>query len=174
MDKSESAQPLITLINASTDLDAAIELLSELNEVDDADTRQRLEHAQAEGLQVVGIFTGSGSARSLAAVATFRFCWRLYCGRTLYIDDFIVASEARFQGYGSKLFRWLVDHAKANECVNITLDTGVRVFGAHKFYHAHGMRISSHHMTLDFKGPKHFAYPPGSSHHTSDTTSSDQ
>lgn len=149
---------LVEFIRDSNDLAAAITLLSELNEVSKEDTKKRLNAAQAEGLQVVGLFC---EQRKLAAVATFRFCWRLYCGRTLYIDDFIVATDARFHGYGSELFRWLVDHAKANECMNITLDTGVRVFGAHKFYHAHGMRISSHHMTLDFNAPKHYAYPPG-------------
>jgi GNAT superfamily N-acetyltransferase len=149
----------VEFLRKATDLEAAIALLSELNEVPIADTVDRLRHAQAEGLQIVGIFTAG--RRKLSATATFRFCWRLYCGQTLYIDDFIVAAEARFEGYGSKLFRWLEDHAKANNCVNITLDTGVRVFGAHKFYHRHGMRISSHHMTLDFNGPKHYGYPPG-------------
>jgi GNAT superfamily N-acetyltransferase len=149
----------IELIRDSKDLAGAVALLSDLNEVSTVDTKRRLRLAQAEGLQVVGLFTPD--ERKLVAVATFRFCWRLYCGRTLYVDDFIVGAEARFHGYGSKLFHWLVEHAKANQCVNVTLDTGVRVFGAHKFYHAHGMRITSHHMTLDFSAPKHYAYPPG-------------
>jgi GNAT superfamily N-acetyltransferase len=158
----------VEFVREPNDIEAAVALLSELNEVPIADTLARLRLAQAEGLQLVGVFTVH--TRKLWALATFRFCWRLYCGRTVYIDDFIVAAEARFKGYGSKLFRWLVEHAKTNDCVNITLDTGVRVFGAHKFYHRHGMRITSHHMTLDFNAPKHYVYPPGAAHRASDRT----
>jgi GNAT superfamily N-acetyltransferase len=150
----------VRFIEKSEDLEAAFILLSELNQVSVPVTRERFALGQAEGLKMVGVFCTSGECR-VAGVATFRFCWRLYCGRTLYIDDFITASAVRLKGYGSILFQWLADHARAEDCINVTLDTGVRVFGAHRFYHLHGMKITSHHMTLNLNGAADHPHPIG-------------
>src|SRR5258708_22350122 len=107
--KTEGEMGFVEFLREANDIEAAVALLSELNEAPIADTVARLHRAQAEGMQIVGIF--ATGPRKLIATATFRFCWRLYCGRTLYIDDFIVAAGAPFASYGSKLFRCLCDPA---------------------------------------------------------------
>jgi GNAT superfamily N-acetyltransferase len=51
-------------------------------------------------------------------------------------------------GYGTKLFDWLVDYARAENCQQLTLDSGVQRFAAHRFYLRQRMEITSHHFTL--------------------------
>jgi GNAT superfamily N-acetyltransferase len=82
------------------------------------------------------------------AVAGFRVSESLAWGKFLYVDDLVCRSEDRSQGYGGELFQWLVDYAQAQNCQQLTLDSGVQRFAAHRFYLQHRMEISSHHFTL--------------------------
>ncbi len=82
------------------------------------------------------------------AVAGFRISESLAWGKFLYVDDLVCRSEDRSQGYGAELFQWLVDCAKTQNCHQLTLDSGVQRFAAHRFYLQHRMEISSHHFTL--------------------------
>jgi GNAT superfamily N-acetyltransferase len=85
---------------------------------------------------------------SIEAVAGFRLSESLAWGKFLYVDDLVTRSVHRSQGSGTLLFNWLVDYARSNSCQQLTLDSGVQRFAAHRFYLHHRMEITSHHFTL--------------------------
>jgi GNAT superfamily N-acetyltransferase len=86
--------------------------------------------------------------RTVKSVAGFRISECLFSGRYLYVDDLATDAGARSQGYGSRLFDWLVDHARKNHCGVLTLDSGVQRFAAHRFYLTKRMDINCHHFSL--------------------------
>jgi GNAT superfamily N-acetyltransferase len=86
---------------------------------------------------------------SIQAVAGFRISKSLAWGKFFYVDDLVSRSDMRSQGYGTKLFNWLVDYARAQDCQQLTLDSGVQRFAAHRFYLRHRMKISSHHFSIE-------------------------
>ena len=82
------------------------------------------------------------------AVAGYRIIDNLVGGRILYVDDLVTDEAARSRGHGKALFDWLVDRAREAGCAHLELDSGVQRFGAHRFYLAQRMVISSHHFRL--------------------------
>ncbi len=102
--------------------------------------RQRREH----GYRLVYIEDG-GEVR---AVAGFRIAEFLAWGKTLYVDDLVTRAVDRSQGYGDRLFDWLVEHARAQGCDQFHLDSGVQRFGAHRFYLRKRMDIAAHHFAM--------------------------
>lgn len=97
---------------------------------------------QAVGGYHLAFLESEGSVR---AVAGFRFIDNLAGGRILYVDDLSTDAAVRSQGYGSRLFSWLVERAREAGCNNLELDSGVQRFDAHRFYLTNRMVISSHH-----------------------------
>ncbi|GAC1516282.1 MAG: GNAT family N-acetyltransferase [Gemmatimonadaceae bacterium] len=85
------------------------------------------------------------------AVAGFRLMECLAWGRILYVDDLVTHGTRHGQGYGQKLMAWLVDRARANDCDQLHLDSGVQRFGAHRFYLASRMNITAHHFAIDLR-----------------------
>jgi len=85
------------------------------------------------------------------AVAGFRISENLAWGKFLYVDDLVSKSDARSKGYGGELFDWLVAYARANDCDQFHLDSGVQRFRAHRFYLMKRMLIESHHFGLKLK-----------------------
>ena len=86
-----------------------------------------------------------GEVRS---VAGYRFMETLGCGKILYVDDLVTHAANRSAGYGGRLFDWLVEQARAAQCNEFHLDSGVQRFDAHRFYLCHGMNIVWHHFSL--------------------------
>lgn len=82
------------------------------------------------------------------AVAGFRLSEGLVSGKFLYVDDLITRSPDRSHGYGEALFHWLVAYARAHDCQQVSLDSGVQRFAAHRFYLRQRMEITSHHFVL--------------------------
>ncbi len=87
--------------------------------------------------------------RTIQAVAGFRISENLVWGKFLYVDDLVTSANARSRGYGSELFNWLEHHARSHDCQQLTLDSGVQRFAAHRFYLTQRMNITSHHFTLE-------------------------
>jgi GNAT superfamily N-acetyltransferase len=108
------------------------------------DFAARVLQQQEEGYQLAFLELD----RVVRSVAGFRILNLLFSGRTLYIDDLVTHSGDRSRGYGAALFDWLVEHARANGCEHLTLDSGVQRFAAHRFYLNRGMDITSHHFQL--------------------------
>ena len=87
----------------------------------------------------------------VVAVSGIRISESLCNGKYLYVDDFVTDGNLRSKGYGGRLFNWIVDYAKSNDCNEIGLASGVQRFDAHRFYLRKRMKISSHHFCLPLK-----------------------
>lgn len=61
--------------------------------------------------------------------------------KTLYIDDLCVDEKARGGGIGKALFDHVVEHAKANDFYNVTLNVWADNENAVAFYKKIGLRI---------------------------------
>jgi GNAT superfamily N-acetyltransferase len=81
----------------------------------------------------------------ITALGGFRIMEMLAHGRTLYVDDLVTDEACRSKGYGDMLMDWLSEFARAEECVELQLDSGVQRFRAHAFYFRKRMHISSYH-----------------------------
>jgi len=108
------------------------------------DFAARVLHQQKEWYELAFLEL-DGVVRS---VAGFRILNLLFSGRTLYIDDLVTHEADRSRGFGAALFDWVVEHARAQGCERLTLDSGVQRFAAHRFYLNRGMDITSHHFDL--------------------------
>ena len=86
--------------------------------------------------------------KQIVAVAEFRISECLASGRFLYVDDLVVDKTMRSQKFGQYLFEWLVEYAVLQGCKELSLDSGVQRFDAHRFYLRQRMNISSHHFSL--------------------------
>ncbi len=85
------------------------------------------------------------------AVAGYRFLECLMWGRFLYVDDLVTISTRRSEGHGHQLFAWLVAQARAADCDQLHLDSGVQRFAAHRFYLRERLEITCHHFALKLK-----------------------
>jgi GNAT superfamily N-acetyltransferase len=89
----------------------------------------------------------------IVAAAGFRLTEVLHWGKAVYVDDLITDKNSRGKGYAGKLFDWLVNFAKENNCDSLHLDSGTKPerYDAHRFYLKKGMNITSHHFALKLK-----------------------
>lgn len=90
----------------------------------------------------------------VVAVAGFKISECLAWGRFLYVYDLVVDATVRSQGHGQHVFEWLIEYAKAHDCQELNLDSGVQRFEAHRFYLRQRMKISSHHFSLSLASKK--------------------
>ena len=63
--------------------------------------------------------------------------------------DLVVNETVRSQKHGQRIFEWLVEYGGLHGCKELTLDSGVQRFDAHRFYFQQRMKIKSHHFSLD-------------------------
>lgn len=85
------------------------------------------------------------------AVAGFRILEGLAWGKFLSLDDLVAKSADRSKGYGGALFDWLVEHARAEGCAELHLNSRVQRFDAHRFYINKRMFIECHHFALKLR-----------------------
>lgn len=90
-------------------------------------------------------FIAEGGA--VVAAAGFRISTFLAWGRALYVDDLVSSARVRSRGHGHALLAWLAEHAKANGCEQLHLDSGTFRKDAHRFYFRERMEISSFHFS---------------------------
>ena len=81
----------------------------------------------------------------VAACAGFRYTEMLHRGFSMYVDDLITDENLRSGGHGHALMEWLRAQARAKDCQELHLDSGVQRFDAHRFYFRERMYISSYH-----------------------------
>ncbi len=105
---------------------------------------QRVKRQQKDGYQLAFLEEGE----MVIAVTGYRVLETLWAGRCFYVDDLVTAEAFRSQGFGQRLFQWLVEQARGRDCVEFHLDSGVQRFGAHRFYLASGMDIVAHHFGM--------------------------
>jgi len=98
-----------------------------------------------EGYRLVGAFV-DGDADA-AAVMGVRVMTLLYAGRTLYVDDLSTRPEYRGRGLARALLDWAQAEARALDCEELHLDSGVQRFPAHRLYLKFGFDIGAHHFS---------------------------
>lgn len=81
----------------------------------------------------------------VVAAAGYRFMSMLYCGKLLYLDDFVTAEHARSSGYGRQLMDWLKTEAREHGCTELQLISRVTRERAHRFYFREGFGIECFH-----------------------------
>jgi len=101
----------------------------------------------ASGYRLVGL-----EDDGLRALAGIRIGEWLHTGRYLEIEDLVVSDGARSHGYGSRLFRWIVDHARTQGCRQLRLVSGVQRVDAHRFYVREGMAFEAKYFSMDIQG----------------------
>jgi GNAT superfamily N-acetyltransferase len=87
----------------------------------------------------------------IKAVAGFRISEWLAGGKYLEIEDLVAKSGERSKGYGGKLFDWLVEHAKENNCRQVRLVSRLSRHDAHRFYLRKGMNLEAHYFSMNLQ-----------------------
>jgi GNAT superfamily N-acetyltransferase len=105
---------------------------------------EQVHRQQQNGYQLAFIAVDS----RVSAVAGFCISECLSRGKFLYVYDLVVDESVRSQKYGQCMFEWLVEYAKLHDCKELSLDSGVQRFDAHRFYLQQRMNISCHHFSL--------------------------
>lgn len=85
------------------------------------------------------------------AIGGIRISEWLAGGKYLEIEDLVTKSGERSNGSGGKLFDWIIEYAKENDCEQVKLVSNVKRFGAHKFYLNKGMIIEAHYFSMQLK-----------------------
>lgn len=85
------------------------------------------------------------------AVAGYRYNEKLFSGRNLYVDDLVTDASHRSRGHGARLLAWLSAEARAHDCVQLELDSGVQRLDAHRFYFRERMYVSAFHFVISLK-----------------------
>jgi GNAT superfamily N-acetyltransferase len=148
-----------TTINASTDFEVR-ELTTSAEDIDriypiihqlrdhltKEDFAERYEETfEASNYRIIGVMVGD----DLRAIAGFRFLLNMAVGNALYIDDLVVSSEWRSEGYGAALVKYLEGVAIAIGVDAIRLDSAVHRLDAHRFYEREGFYFYSKHFVRE-------------------------
>ncbi len=96
---------------------------------------------ETERFRLVTLLDG-GEVR---AVAGYRFMDMLYCGRLLYLEDFVTDARVRSRGYGARLLAWLKEEGRTQGCSELQLISRVVREQAHRFYFREGLGIECFH-----------------------------
>ena len=63
---------------------------------------------------------------------------KLWCGKYIELDNFIVSPDHRSKGIGKIITDYINDKAEEMGCTNIVLDAFTTNFAAHRFYYNQG------------------------------------
>jgi len=82
---------------------------------------------------------------SCVAVSGYWICTKLYSGKYMEIDNFVVGEGYRSKGIGKQLLDWMLEEARSNGCQTVMLDAYVENFNAHRFYYREGFIARGFH-----------------------------
>lgn len=108
---------------------------------------KRVAEQAREGYRLAFLESGG----QIVAVAGFRIYHMLATGRTMYVDDLVTDENARSEGFGEALLKWLIELSRKEKCEMFSLDSGTHRRRAHRFYFAQGMHIANYHFELSIK-----------------------
>lgn len=79
---------------------------------------------------------------------------KLWSGKYLELDNFIVHPEYRLKGIGTAMTHYLEEKAKEEQCTMMVLDAYTQNFKAHRFYYNQGFSPKGFHFVkiLDENG----------------------
>lgn len=128
---------------SSENLDEIVLLTKHLNpniEIEVLKKRQ-LEMFQLDHFICFGIYKG----QKLIGVSGGWITVRLYSGKQLEIDNFIIDPDIQSNGYGQQLLDAMQNWALTQNCETIELNTYVQNSRSHKFYHRNDFSILGFH-----------------------------
>ncbi|TXK51994.1 GNAT family N-acetyltransferase [Pontibacter qinzhouensis] len=102
---------------------------------------QLLAQMLPNGYRMVGVFV----ADACVGLSGFWINTKLYSGKYLEVDNFVIDATHRSGGLGKALSDWMEQEARAHQCDTIMLDAYVPNSAAHKFYFREGYHIKSYH-----------------------------
>src|SRR6476469_4359346 len=87
-------------------------------------------------------------------ISGYWFGTKLWCGKFIELDNFIVHPDYRSKGVGKLICDYANSKAESLGCTNIVLDTYTNNFPAHKFYYNQGFGPKGFHFVkiLDMDG----------------------
>jgi GNAT superfamily N-acetyltransferase len=98
-------------------------------------------HMLKNGYRMVGAFHGA----TCIGLSGFWVSAKLYSGKYLEVDNFVVEAAYRSQGVGKLLSDWMLQEAYRLGCATVMLDAYVTNSDAHRFYFREGFHIKSYH-----------------------------
>ena len=138
----------ITLATTRDEILRCFPVMAELRpHLKEAEFVARVQRQQRDGYHLAFL----SEKGKVLAVAGYRYSESLSWGKFMYVDDLVTTEKSRSRGNGQKLIKWLISQAKAHDCDQFHLDSGVQRFGAHRFYLASRMDIIAHHFALKLK-----------------------
>jgi GNAT superfamily N-acetyltransferase len=124
------------------------ELIHSLNPaVDLARYRTLLSQMLPQGYRMVGAFV-QGRCIGLSG---FWIGTKLYSGKYLEIDNFVIDQTQRSAGIGKLLTQWLEQEARRRQCETVMLDAYTVNTEAHRFYFREGYVIKGFHFLKDVR-----------------------
>lgn len=135
----------LIFVTASSELEKCFDTFKALRpHINKDDFIEQVLRQQKSGYNIIAVKEGN----RVVSVGGFRVSECLAWGKILYLDDLGTLPEYRGKGYAAKIMDWLIDHAKAEGCDALHLDTGHHRHEAHKLYLKKGLSITSHHLSL--------------------------
>lgn len=114
-------------------------------DIDAMTLMSRIDEIARKNWACLGVFEDT----TLVAISGYWINTRLYCGKYLYVDHFIVDEDRRSSGLGERLLRQLREIAREEKCGQVCLDTFIGNANAQKFWFKHGFRIVGFHFVSD-------------------------
>ena len=139
---------LIQIAETDEDISACFTVLRELRpKLNESTFVADVRRMQQQGYVLASLRDGE-----VRAVAGYRYYELFATGNTLYIDDLVTDAAHRSSGYGEHLLKWLLAEATRNGCNFLTLDSGNKRLGAHRFYRRHGLEDMALHFAIPTDG----------------------
>ena len=140
--------PAITRATTDNQIRRCFPVMAQLRpHLGEAEFVTRVRKQQRDGYELAFL----SDRRIVKAVAGYRFSESLSWGKFIYVDDLVTGERFRSQGFGRRLFAWLVKLARDRGCDQFHLDSGVQRFGAHRFYLEDRMDIVAHHFAMKLR-----------------------
>jgi GNAT superfamily N-acetyltransferase len=79
------------------------------------------------------------------AISGYWICAKLYSGKYIEIDNFVVNKDHRGKGLGKILLDFLIEEGKKQGCRTAMLDAYAENASAHRFYYREGFFIRGFH-----------------------------
>ena len=102
---------------------------------------------QPLGYRMIGAFL----AGECIGLSGFWIGTKLYSGKYLEIDNFVIAETHRSAGIGKLLTDWLEQEARRLHCETVMLDAYTTNTRAHRFYFREGYVIKGFHFLKDIR-----------------------
>ena len=103
---------------------------------------QMLEEMIAEDYICIGAFDEDNKC---VGIGGYYIQTRFYLGKTIQVENLVIAPEFRDKGVGSALIKWIEEKGREQNCVVCVLNNSSSNHAAHKFYHREGYSIDCFH-----------------------------